>query len=237
MEEQRKPATPQLSLGGRIASFGVVLGIAMGLAYWFTGSLNPLDVFTAGSRGQVIAMSIVFFFLAVGLLGVLVAGLQKVTPKRGARRRQALAVINMVIPLTTILTLCYVFSGSLNPWQVFAEGTIVQIVVVSVVGVWFALSAIQALFVFLLIWRIERDAGESADDVYCKFCDSHIMADRGAFRMAIKCMHCDEWVHMDCWREHGGTIRGRCDDSHCRESTLEPSAEERLHQWRNMFDR
>lgn len=194
-----------------------LVALTVGLSYFFTGTFNPIDIYSTGTKTQIVIVTMLLTFVALTLLGVIGCIFQiALIGSRGPDPR-VLSGINVGVVIVLLLGLSYWKTGSLNPCDLFQMGSIFWIVLTTVLLGILTIQLFSFLSVVTIIWRIETDSTNSYRDVYCKFCDDPILVVVGLKRkLPIKCPHCNEWVHMVCWRKAGGSILHRCDCQQCQ---------------------
>lgn len=215
MRPDGKYSDTRMPIGCSIASCGLIAVAIEALSFYFTGSLNPFSVYSAGTTFQVAIVSIALAFLSISILGTVGYVLQAVISSPKGPDPRILTGFGGCALLVVTLFLSYWFTGSLNPIDVFRTSNVLWIAVVAALLGLLVLAVVQFLSITGFVWRIERDTGKSFRDVYCKFCDDRIVL-MVRTKVPLKCPHCTEWVHFSCWRNNGGNLRERCRSEECR---------------------
>jgi hypothetical protein len=113
----------------------------------------------------------------------------QVSPKAGVG---CLAILAIVILLISFLT-----AGSLNPLSVYTSGSILAVIIVSVLGFLLASLLVQLIMRYLVEKYIESGAHKPAEDVICPGCGHPLIQFSGSHGMPIRCLNprCGKWWH------------------------------------------
>jgi len=123
-----------------------------------------------------------------------------------------------IILVIVILVVCYTSTGSLNPLDVYTQGSTAAKVAVSVIAVVASLGFLQALLVAGVRGNIRKTTGMPPDNVRCEGCHNPLLAFTGIHGQPIICPNCNKWWHRRCFYGAGGTLLGGCPDCQKKES-------------------
>jgi len=188
--------------------FFVFTGLACGLSYWFAHTLNPFTLFTIGTTGQVVAVTLCSVLAGITGLSILGLWMQSIASRRIDPRLKALFGC-MIIALVCLI-LSYSFTGLLNPIESFRllKGGRLVALISSII--FFGFSLLKLLFWLTIISRIEKSSKGSFWDVRCRFCHNPVCEITIKTGLPIRCPHCGEWVHSSHWAANGGNPMHRC---------------------------
>ena len=170
MQSDKETIEGRFVIGCGIVLLAILSCVALGLVYYFTGSLNPLDIYSVGTKGQIVIISMIYVIIGFQLIGLIGRFIQ--TAFSGARKPDYRLSLFVIICFVLLLVLLCSFwnTGSLNPIDVFKKGDVIWMTAVSFLLCVLAFQLIQFAFLILMIWQIEAKYGTSYRDVYCKFC-------------------------------------------------------------------
>ena len=216
MNPNRKNIETRVVVISGLSFCALLVTVLVVISYFFTGSLNPFRVYSVGTTTQIVVISVLLTFTGMTLLGILVHLFQAaISGTRGPDPRVLLGIY-ICIFIGLIISCSYWRTGSLNPVSVFRSGNVFWIVILAILLGVLCFMVLQFVLLSVLIWCIESHTGNSYRDVYCKFCDGEILMSGFKIRFPIKCPHCDEWVHIICMRNAGGSTFNRCSAPECQ---------------------
>lgn len=197
----------------------VPLAVAgLGISYWATGSLNPIQVYRAGNLVAKIGVSCLILFAGLVLLNI--ARTMASQDQDPAKMRNR-SIGCMGILLLILLIVCYETIGSLNPLEVFYRGTTGAKVAVVLLGTPIVLSILGLLMSLLSYAAVYAPVkatlpkGQRVKDVKCSDtglgCGGKaLISFISAFGMPVQCSLCGRWWHQKCVRAAGGISAEGC---------------------------
>lgn len=213
---------PQMNPRANLGCASVLVVIGCGLTYLFTGSLNPLQVYSTGGTGAIVTISLIGFFALSSFFAYLSATIAGPNPDPVKALKMSLVYVLCMIVIMLIVT--YQSTNTWNPLHVFQSGSTIARVGVVFIGVPIVFGVVMiigygASRMALLPVIATLPPGVKVGDLRCPSrasCDGKpLVKFIPVYGNPVYCSKCERWWHQKCLQAEGGLSHYGCPGEGC----------------------